>query len=278
MRDDFSSNTKEVLAKRVGYKCSNPNCRKATTGPQTASIKHINIGVAAHIFAAAQGGKRYNSNQTNVERSDINNGIWLCQNCAKLIDSDELRYTAELLQKWKLHSETAALLEVENPTSNNSDSLNINSFNQSGGITAHTVNINNPSFALNDADQNALKNQHMRFFYRPSLVIYNRTIQTTEVSIIKLRNEGYIARKFSIIVPWINGIFGKLITSLPPDDKLDTDEVLTITLVGNLVRPAVPIQVVISFIDVVGRIYQQEYSKIGNKEEITRPQLLDHVK
>lgn len=30
MRDDFSQTTKDLLANRVGWKCSNPNCRKAT--------------------------------------------------------------------------------------------------------------------------------------------------------------------------------------------------------------------------------------------------------
>ena len=32
MRDDFSQRTKDLLANRVGWKCSNPNCRKATRG------------------------------------------------------------------------------------------------------------------------------------------------------------------------------------------------------------------------------------------------------
>ena len=32
MRDDFSQTTKDLLANRVGWKCSNPNCRKATRG------------------------------------------------------------------------------------------------------------------------------------------------------------------------------------------------------------------------------------------------------
>jgi hypothetical protein len=27
MRDDFSERTKEILAGRVGYRCSNPECR-----------------------------------------------------------------------------------------------------------------------------------------------------------------------------------------------------------------------------------------------------------
>jgi hypothetical protein len=38
---------------------------------------------------------------TQQERSSIENGIWLCAKCAKLVDSDEAQYTVELLHKWK---------------------------------------------------------------------------------------------------------------------------------------------------------------------------------
>ncbi len=38
---------------------------------------------------------------TNQERSDISNGIWLCRECARRIDLDEAKYTAEVLIKWK---------------------------------------------------------------------------------------------------------------------------------------------------------------------------------
>lgn len=75
MRDDFSISVKEILAKRVGYKCSNPNCRQSTCGPQSNTTGAVNIGVAAHVKAAAPGGKRFDSNQTPNERKDINNEI-----------------------------------------------------------------------------------------------------------------------------------------------------------------------------------------------------------
>lgn len=114
MRDDFDDKTKEVLARRVGSRCSNPNCRKLTSGPQTDPAKALNIGVAAHITAASRGGPRYDGVLTPEERKSIDNGIWLCQNCAKLVDNDEQRYTTDLLIEWKRLSEQAALLEVEN--------------------------------------------------------------------------------------------------------------------------------------------------------------------
>src|SRR5215469_9046930 len=106
-RDDFNLKTKDTLAKRVGMRCSNPNCRQLTSGPQVDPEGSINVGVAAHITAAAPGGKRYDASLTPEQRQSIENGIWLCQICAKLVDNDELRYTLELLRKWKAHSEAA---------------------------------------------------------------------------------------------------------------------------------------------------------------------------
>lgn len=113
MRDDFDKETKDILARRVGHRCSNPNCRKPTTGPQTIASKALNIGVAAHITAASKGGPRYDETLTPQERKSIDNAIHLCQNCGKLVDNDEQRYSADLLREWKKLSEQAALLEVE---------------------------------------------------------------------------------------------------------------------------------------------------------------------
>ncbi len=56
----------------------------------------------------------FDSKLSSSERKSLENGIWLCQNCATLIDRDERRYSVSLLNKWKQLSEEAALLEVEN--------------------------------------------------------------------------------------------------------------------------------------------------------------------
>jgi hypothetical protein len=113
MRDDFDEKTKSILARRVGFRCSNPSCRKPTSGPQIDSTKAISIGVAAHIAAAASGGKRYDPSQSPEQRRSIDNGIWLCQSCSKLIDSDETRYAVELLQSWKSQAEELALRDIQ---------------------------------------------------------------------------------------------------------------------------------------------------------------------
>jgi len=79
-RDDFTERTKQLLAKRVGFRCSNPNCRAATSGPSDDPLKVINLGVASHITAASEGGPRFDPNLSADNRCDLSNGIWLCQN------------------------------------------------------------------------------------------------------------------------------------------------------------------------------------------------------
>jgi hypothetical protein len=105
-RDDFDLKTKETLAKRVGSKCS--YCGRGTTGPQEDSSKSVNVGVAAHITAASVGGKRFDASLTPEQRSSIDNGIWLCQTCAKLIDDDEARFPVDKLKELKSNAEAKA--------------------------------------------------------------------------------------------------------------------------------------------------------------------------
>lgn len=104
-RDDFTKPTIDILAKRVGYLCSNPACRKHTVGPNEQDDKATLIGIAAHIKAASPRGPRYDFSMTETERKNINNGIWLCANCAMLIDKDKTAFPIELLISWKESSE-----------------------------------------------------------------------------------------------------------------------------------------------------------------------------
>lgn len=110
MRDaDFHEVVKGTLAQRVGYHCSNPDCRALTSGPQVDPSKSLNIGVAAHISAASSGGPRYDHTLSTEARQSITNGIWLCQDCAKLADNDPLRFTLEVLKGWKATAEAETL-------------------------------------------------------------------------------------------------------------------------------------------------------------------------
>jgi len=111
-RDEFSKAVIDRMAKRVGTKCSYPECRAPTSGPN-ATDGVTNVGVAAHISAASPGGARYDAGLSSEARSDIHNGIWLCQNHAKLIDDDELAFPASLLREWKETAEHMAALEAK---------------------------------------------------------------------------------------------------------------------------------------------------------------------
>jgi hypothetical protein len=113
MRDDFPKAILETLAKRVGYRCSNPSCRKLTSGPHTDESKAVNVGVGAHVTAASPGGPRYDASLTPEQRRSADNGLWLCQTCGKLVDNDEVRYPAALLREWRQKAEDAARLEIE---------------------------------------------------------------------------------------------------------------------------------------------------------------------
>src|SRR5437667_9706043 len=109
MRENFKREVINQVAARVNYVCSRSACGAPTSGPRIDSAKSLNLGVAAHISAASPGGPRYDPRLTTAERTSHNNAIWLCQNCAKLIDNDESRFTENDLQQWKRDAEAKAL-------------------------------------------------------------------------------------------------------------------------------------------------------------------------
>jgi hypothetical protein len=110
-RDNFSEPTKRLLAQRVAYRCSNPQCRTLTIGSSSTG-RTVLLGVASHICAASPGGPRYDATMTPALRSHADNGIWMCQQCGKLIDSDT-KYTVDMLQTWRQKSEEATVREIQ---------------------------------------------------------------------------------------------------------------------------------------------------------------------
>lgn len=99
-RDDFSLAVLRQLAAEVSFLCSNPTCCAVTVGPsQEKSIS--NVGVGAHITAAAPGGPRFDKRLTPAQRSAAENGMWMCHRCGRLVDNDAETYPVRLLRKWK---------------------------------------------------------------------------------------------------------------------------------------------------------------------------------
>jgi hypothetical protein len=86
--------------------CSVPTCRKLTIGPSDDRVGRVtNIGVAAHITAAADDGPRYDVNLSSEDRKSESNGIWTCQNHGKSIDDNPSVNTVSELQRWKSQHE-----------------------------------------------------------------------------------------------------------------------------------------------------------------------------
>lgn len=115
MRDDFTKRTVTEIAKGVAYRCSNPECRRPTLGANATQDGTIIIGVAAHICAASPGGPRYNAAQTREARRSKENGLWLCQNCGRLVDADPDRFTVEQLAEWRHDAQARAFRELVAP-------------------------------------------------------------------------------------------------------------------------------------------------------------------
>ena len=99
------------MALRVAFKCS--QCNRQTSGPTDEPDGRVLIGVAAHICAASPGGPRYDPSQTTQQRRSIENGIWLCANCAKLIDDDVSRFSVHDLHRIKKNAENLAHDELK---------------------------------------------------------------------------------------------------------------------------------------------------------------------
>lgn len=111
-RDDFTETTKEIMAKKVRYLCSKPDCRKSTIGSKADGSGFMRVGTAAHITAASKGGPRYNPTLTSDERKHESNGIWLCPGCGRLIDADDTHFTVETLRAWKVDAEKQAFESI----------------------------------------------------------------------------------------------------------------------------------------------------------------------
>jgi hypothetical protein len=98
----FSNKFQQALRERAGNCCSNPNCRRLTSGPSLMDDnKTINIGVACAIYGYEPSHPRYDA-KIQYEKDDLKNGIWLCANDAQLVNQNNgIDFTAETLMMWK---------------------------------------------------------------------------------------------------------------------------------------------------------------------------------
>ena len=130
-RDDFSKKTVELLARRAGGKCAICGC--ATWGPNDKPYTATNIGQAAHISAAAEGGPRYNPSMTPEYRSSIKNGLWLCSNCHDKVDRNVETYSVTVLKDLKTQAEAHARKELGVPSTRSLEGT------PKGDLLSHTI-------------------------------------------------------------------------------------------------------------------------------------------
>jgi len=116
-RDDFSPATKDLIAKRSGYVCAYPGCRRMTiAGSDNRKSGLTMTGVAAHITAASKHGPRYDPKMSPEERKSETNGIWTCQIHGKFIDDNPSRCNIDEIRRWKAQHEKWVFDRVESGT------------------------------------------------------------------------------------------------------------------------------------------------------------------
>jgi hypothetical protein len=107
-RDDFAEDVMRTFAASADNTSCNSECRALASGPQNDLTKALLIDLAANITSAIESGPRYNLLLSSEERRHPDNGIWLCQNCAKLNDSVCSRFAEKLIRAWKKIAEARA--------------------------------------------------------------------------------------------------------------------------------------------------------------------------
>ena len=103
-RINFTETTKEVIRRRAGYRCC--KCDKTLVGPGATTSDFVELGQCAHIYAAKTTGPRGQSHLTDEQLKSPENGLYLCNDCHKLVDGKlrEKKYRAEqLLQIKAIH-------------------------------------------------------------------------------------------------------------------------------------------------------------------------------
>lgn len=115
-RTDFPKSVKEVIAKRAGYRCSFPGCERLLVGPDDDPDRASIYGECAHIYAATSDGPRGQNHLTDKDLKKTENGIYLCPEHHKEIDSKskEETYSAQRLSMYKDMHENSISAKVGN--------------------------------------------------------------------------------------------------------------------------------------------------------------------
>ena len=104
-RINFLRPTRWQLAMSVNFRCTRPGCGLVTHFFDPSKNVTINIqGQAAHIHPASRRGPRSGALEVNLTVEQVrsfDNGVWLCANCATLIDRLPEDHPASMLRRWQ---------------------------------------------------------------------------------------------------------------------------------------------------------------------------------
>ncbi|WP_131546531.1 hypothetical protein [Pectobacterium brasiliense] len=101
-RINFKNGVPDILYRQAGGRCSVPRCKNPTMGPYYNHDGAINMGVACHIYSAAEDGPRGWGEKDADFISSEQNGLWCCAYHASLIDkSNGKDYSTGTLFAWK---------------------------------------------------------------------------------------------------------------------------------------------------------------------------------
>lgn len=112
-RIEFKKYVKENLFKQAGGRCSVPRCDNPTMGPYCNEDGAVNLGVACHIYSAAENGPRGRGGNDDAFIGSEKNGIWCCIYHSNMIDKrNGGDYPAGVLFAWKALAEARVLKQM----------------------------------------------------------------------------------------------------------------------------------------------------------------------
>lgn len=116
---DFSEGTKRRIRERADNRCSRPECRIRAVAADGDSVRGVTrLGEVAHIRGARPGSPRHDPAQTDEQRADAENAMFLCETCHRLVDTNNgAGFTVETLLEWKRAHEAEIIERLGKPDS-----------------------------------------------------------------------------------------------------------------------------------------------------------------
>jgi hypothetical protein len=145
-RRDVKLSVQMMLWGKAGGRCEFNGCNHLLWKSHTTQ-ESVNIAQKAHIYAFSPAGPRGNREIPKKKLHDIENLMLVCDACHKTIDQDKkgIRYSAELLQRWKIEHERR--IEIQTGISPNKKS-HVLFYGAKIGQVDSTLSFNSAAIAM----------------------------------------------------------------------------------------------------------------------------------